>query len=582
MSTSRYRTTARGDRTVTIDLPDDLRGKALEISVVEAADSPCSRGGPPGVDQAGGPLGRRDSDRKQRRHLEIFLNLARGGAVNRGDVAEAMRAITEAATQAIEVERASVWLYDNRQTSIECKDLFERGGGTHTAGARLLAAEYPRYFAALESDELVVADDAHADPRTSEFSAGYLAPLGISSMLDAPIRLGGQTIGVLCHEHVGEQRSFSLEEQTAATYLAQLVSLAIEVSDRKRAERALEASHALLSATLESTADGILAVDRERRLAGFNTRFLEMWNVPDAVIASTVPGERLRFLADQTTDPEGYLRRAVDLFDDPAAEGLDVLELRDGRVFERHSKPQRMGDALIGRVWSYRDVTEQRRAEAEVVLAREQAERLLCNILPEAIAQRLKGGAGVIADSCADVSVLFADIVGFTALAGAVAPGALVDILNRFFSEFDLLAERHGVEKIKTIGDSYMAAAGVPVPRADHAEAAANLALSMLEAARSTSASLGVEIELRIGIHSGPVVAGVIGLKRLIYDLWGDTVNTASRMESHGVAGGIQITEATRARLGPSYLVEDRGLQEIKGKGEMRTFLLLSREPAAP
>jgi len=164
--------------------------------------------------------------------------------------------------------------------------------------------------------------------------------------------------------------------------------------------------------------------------------------------------------------------------------------------------------------------------------------------------------------------------VGFTPLSASKTPQALVELLNRVFSEFDALADAHGLEKIKTIGDAYMAVAGLPEPWADHAPRAARMALAMLDATARVAAETGENLALRIGLHSGPVVAGVIGRRKFTYDLWGDTVNTASRMESHGVPGAIHCTEAAALLLQGAFQLQARGAMEIKGKGEMNTFLL--------
>ncbi|MEW5956854.1 MAG: adenylate/guanylate cyclase domain-containing protein [Chloroflexota bacterium] len=208
----------------------------------------------------------------------------------------------------------------------------------------------------------------------------------------------------------------------------------------------------------------------------------------------------------------------------------------------------------------------------------EKSEHLLLNILPRPIAERLKQGQITIADSFRDVSVLFADIVGFTPLAERIPPRQMVIILNEIFSTFDYLAEQHGVEKIKIIGDAYMVVGGVPTPRLDHAQAVAEMALSMQQAINQFSLEDGTKLDLRMGINSGPVVAAVIGSKKFAYDLWGDTVNTASRMESHGVAGRIQVSAETYQRLRDHYLFEERGLIQVKGKGELMTYFLVSKK----
>ena len=205
------------------------------------------------------------------------------------------------------------------------------------------------------------------------------------------------------------------------------------------------------------------------------------------------------------------------------------------------------------------------------------SERLLLNILPRTIAQRLKRETGIIAESHPDVTVVFADVVDFTPFTERTAPERVVGVLDEIFSAFDLLAERLGLEKIKTVGDAYMVVAGLPDPRPDHAEAGADMALAMQDELGRLCAALSLDLTIRVGMQSGPVIAGVIGRRKFIYDLWGDTVNTASRMESSGLPGRIQVTEAVYERLRSAYGFEARGEVEIKGKGRLRTYLLTGR-----
>jgi class 3 adenylate cyclase len=202
----------------------------------------------------------------------------------------------------------------------------------------------------------------------------------------------------------------------------------------------------------------------------------------------------------------------------------------------------------------------------------EKSERLLLNILPQPIAERLKQERGTIADSFAEVTVLFADLVGFTALSSHMPATDLVILLNDIFSTFDCLAEQHGLEKIKTIGDAYLLVGGLPTPRPDHAAAVADMALAMRREIDRFCGAEGHPIQIRIGMHSGPVVAGVIGTSKFSYDLWGDTVNIASRMESHGIAGSIQMTSATCRLLDERYTYEERGTIAVKGRGELTTY----------
>lgn len=218
--------------------------------------------------------------------------------------------------------------------------------------------------------------------------------------------------------------------------------------------------------------------------------------------------------------------------------------------------------------------------ETNILLRHEQerSERLLLNILPKPIAEQLKQDQSAIAEQFDEVTILFTDIVDFTPLACRLSPIKLVNFLDDIFSSFDQLVERYDLEKIKTIGDAYMVVGGLPVPRSDHTEAIAEIALDMQQAIARFKGDDGKPLGLRIGIHTGTVVAGVIGRKKFVYDLWGDTVNVASRMESQGLAGGIQVTEATYERLKDKYLFKKRGTLVVKGKGEMLTYWLTGRE----
>ena len=224
-------------------------------------------------------------------------------------------------------------------------------------------------------------------------------------------------------------------------------------------------------------------------------------------------------------------------------------------------------------------VFARQRRDALAALREEEAkaQNLLLNILPRSIAERLKVETRTIADQFSSASILFADVVDFTPLAERLPPAEVVTLLDRLFSHFDELAERYGVEKIKTIGDSYMVAAGVPSPRPDHARALALMALDMHAAMRSVDEIGHLGLELRVGINSGPVVAGVIGRKRFLYDLWGDAVNIASRMESHGRSGRIQISRDTKELLGDEFACEPRGPIPVKGKGEIEAWYLVGR-----
>ena len=250
----------------------------------------------------------------------------------------------------------------------------------------------------------------------------------------------------------------------------------------------------------------------------------------------------------------------------------DIIEVvAGGRVFE----------LLVASVFEFEsinlygtDVTAARLVEQ----AHRESERLLLNILPPSIAQRLRDGEVVIADRFDAMTVLFADVVDFTPLSARRSANEVVELLNIVFSTFDALVDRFGLEKIKTVGDAYMVAGGLSADSGDDdAERMADLGLEMVDAVARLGRELGEPLAIRVGLHAGPAVAGVIGIKKFIYDVWGDTVNTASRMESHGAPGRIQVTRSTYERLRDTHDFEPRGPIEVKGKGTVETYLLVGR-----
>ena len=258
-----------------------------------------------------------------------------------------------------------------------------------------------------------------------------------------------------------------------------------------------------------------------------------------------------------------------------------------GVIFEKYYRPLkvwwevRVFPGRDGISVFFHDITKRKKMESALRKERNKTENLLLNLLPEPIAERLKEEPGVIADKFEKATILFADLVNFTQISTTMPATKLVYLLNEIFSTFDELTEKHGLEKIKTIGDAYMVAGGIPIARPDHAEASAEMALDMLVAIDELNVKLEATFDLRIGINSGPVVAGVIGTKKFIYDLWGNAVNTASRMESHGVPGRIQVSFYTYELLRDKYEFEERGLIDIKGQGEMRTYFLTGPKTAS-
>jgi adenylate cyclase len=306
------------------------------------------------------------------------------------------------------------------------------------------------------------------------------------------------------------------------------------------------------------------------------------------LVVTAQPGHKLRALQAGAKD---FVSKPFDLVE-VLTRANNMLEVRLLHTeTKNHAKmlEQTLREVEESRELIRRQSNEVKTLYDKIVVEQKLSERLLLNVLPRAIAERLKGRREeigdsfpeVIADSFPEVTVLFADIVGFTKFSTGVSPERLVVLLNEIFTDYDTIADNRGLEKIKSIGDAYMAAAGLPVPVDDHAVRAAHMALDMLDALARFNERSGYRFQIRIGINSGAVVAGVIGKRKFIYDLWGAAVNTASRMESHGVAGRVQITEATRSRLGEPFLFEERGAIDVKDMGELRTWFLTGRSSAS-
>ncbi|HEY9647949.1 MAG TPA: adenylate/guanylate cyclase domain-containing protein [Chroococcidiopsis sp.] len=381
-----------------------------------------------------------------------------------------------------------------------------------------------------------------------------------------------------------------------------------DISDRKRAEEALRRSEEQLRlqaqeleqrveertsklkdaeakyrSIFENAAGGIFQVTPSGRYITVNPTLAEIYGYdsPQELMTTvTNIGQQLYVKSRRRDELTGYLNQF-----DTVTDFESQVYRKDGSVIWVSENIRVIRDqdgAILRYEGSVQDITDRKSTEEELRQQRRVSERLLLNVLPQPIAERLKRGEKTIADSFTEVTVLFADISGFTALSSQSSPIELVELLNQVFSTFDKLADRHGLEKIKTIGDAYMVVGGLPTPKADHVQAIAKMSLDMQEAIARFTSNDGLPITIRVGIHTGPVVAGVIGTKKFIYDLWGDTVNVASRMETQGEPKRIQVTEAVYQRLQHQFIFEQRGVIDVKGKGEMLTYWLVGQQPVDP
>ncbi len=352
-----------------------------------------------------------------------------------------------------------------------------------------------------------------------------------------------------------------------------------EITCRQQIEQALQQAEAKYRQIFENAAQGIYQSSVDGHYISANTALAKLYGYR---CAEELMAHITNIGAQLYVDPNRYAKFVSSMHKyDTVSRFVSQVYRANGSTIWISETARAVYDSegdLLYYEGTVEDVTERKVVAEALRYQQEQSERLLLNILPGPIAARLQLAEDAIADSFAEVTVLFADLVGFTEMCAQMPPTELVSLLNDIFSTFDNLAELHGLEKIKTIGDAYMVAGGLPLPQSNHAEAIAAMALDMLEAIAQFTRKHGKPFNIRIGINTGPVVAGVIGIKRLIYDLWGDTVNIASRMESQGIPGCIQVTQSTYDLLRDNYIFEQRGAIQVKGKGEMTTYLLIRKK----
>ncbi|MDY6806318.1 MAG: adenylate/guanylate cyclase domain-containing protein [Cyanobacteriota bacterium] len=420
-------------------------------------------------------------------------------------------------------------------------------------------------FAARSVSGISKDDDLNSALEVS--SIGELAVLAESfKEMAEKLQISFQQLEQYSHqqEQIVEERTRELQE---------------EIAERKLLGEKLHSSELKMRALFEAMTDIVLVVDREGNVEIIPTNTTLLYGAEIDVIGLTLE----QFFMEETG--EIWQHQVLRAIDTKRTINYDYSLKLGSR--ENWFSARIFPTAEDTAIWVARDISDRKQNELALRLAQHKSESLLLNILPQTIAERLKQDPKEIAEHFDDVTILFSDIVGFTPISSQMPPLELVKLLNKMFSTFDKLADRYGLEKIKTIGDAYMVAGGLPVPSKNHAEAVADMALEMQAAIKrfqtgkssqgKTPANLE-KMQIRIGINTGPVIAGVIGIRKFIYDLWGDTVNVASRMESSGMADAIQVTATTYDRLKDKYLFEKRGAIAVKGKGKMTTYWLKGRK----
>ncbi|MEC4895249.1 MAG: adenylate/guanylate cyclase domain-containing protein [Oscillatoria sp. PMC 1051.18] len=387
---------------------------------------------------------------------------------------------------------------------------------------------------------------------------GY--PLGTLCAIDRiPRHLSSEQLEAL--QRLGRQVIAQMELRIKITRLERQIETTKQVEDK------LRASDRQIVELLEGMTDAFFALDRQWRFTYVNQVASKILHRKPEELLGKILWEEFPETLGSTLEQE-YRKAATQQVSVTFEEYYQPIE----RWLEVRAFPSYEGVSVF-----FHDITQRKRTEAALKLEKRKTEGLLLNILPQAIAKRLKQKPSLIADTFEEVTILFADLVNFTQLASRVYPQQLISTLNNIFSTFDRLTEKHGLEKIKTIGDAYMVVGGVPTAKPNHAEAIAQMALDMQQVMNQFNAAHVTNLNIRIGINTGSVIAGVIGTKKFAYDLWGDAVNTASRMESHGIPGTIQVSQTTYALLRDKFLFEERGAIEVKGKGTMKTYLLLDK-----
>ncbi len=519
---------------------------------------------------------------RRQAEVEIRLLLATTQAISRcDDVHSALAAVLRLVCITIQWNYGDAWIPSNDGKVLECSQGWYASDPSFSDFRhQSLSLKFPhnvglqgRIWASKEPEWI---EDIAAEDEQSFLRSQIAIAARLKAAFGVPILVNDQVLAILIFykKTTAANSSRLIELVTAvATQLGALIQ-------RKQMEDTLRIAEERYHSIVENAVEGIYQATPSGRLLSANPALAKLYGYesPAALMASLQdvsqqlyvdPNRRNEFITAMETD------NAVIEFE-------SMIYRKNGEKIWISENARAVRDAhgqLLYYEGTVSNITARKLAQEALKYQKEQTERLLLNILPKPIAERLQEKPQIIADSFSEVTVLFADLVGFTDFSAQKSPTELVEFLNLIFSKFDLLSQQHGLEKIKTIGDAYMVVGGLPTYRADHAEAIARMALDMQASLDSVNHNLGQSFCLRIGINIGPVVAGVIGLTKFIYDLWGDTVNVASRMESSGIPGEIQVTEVVYERLKDKFTFKKRGDIPIKGKGKMTTyFLAASRE----
>ncbi|NER03938.1 MAG: PAS domain S-box protein [Okeania sp. SIO3C4] len=519
----------------------------------------------------------REITEREKAEAEIIFLLETTKSINNADnFSSALAILLQSCCQLIDWDFSEAWIPNQDTNLLEYSqgwspqklDLFEFRDGSMKLTFSHRKGLPGRIFASQKSEWV---EDFSTESKLA-------AVADLKTAFGVPIIVEKKVLAVLIFLNkkvLHEQLHIMQLIEAVATQLGSLVQ-------RKQAEESLRIAEQRYHEIVENAVDGIFQTTPSGRFISANMALARMYgySLPEELI------KNIQNISRQVYCEANRRQEFISAIEaDNAVYNFESLVYcKDGNTMWISENARAVNDSQ-GKLLYYEgtvsDITQRKIAQEALKLQKQQIQELLLNILPAKIAQRLQAGARAIADSFDDVSVLFADLVGFTEFCSNISATELVELLNLIFSEFDQLTQKYLLEKIKTIGDAYMVVGGLLIQQEDHLQAIANMALEMQACLDRICVQQQTSLTLRIGIHVGPVVAGVIGKTKFIYDLWGDTVNIASRMESSGIDGEIQVTSVIYQRLKEKFVFEERGEVSIKGKGNMTTYLLKEKVEAS-